>query len=223
MKKLFLKFHWLLILLPVLAWAGNFGSSIEGKDANVSFVHTSAIDSAHFVFAYPDTSNWYDSVFTYPVAWGSNKLLNGAGLDLDSVGVHIVKIRYYSGGSIAGHTAGVWLHETDSTYNAITDVNKANFQADVSNLDVAVSTRFTQAGGDSVLVLSEHLVHFWAACDSCYTRHFPEDGSANKDSFYAIDGKRAGADSLLGKGEFRHSNEVDVADSAYFYKYPWWE
>lgn len=107
MKRLFL----LLILLPALAWAGNYGSSIEGKDANVSFVHTSAIDSAHFVFAYPDTSNWYDSVFTYPVAWGSSKIMNGAGLDLDSIGVHVVKVRYYSGGSVVGHTAGVWLHK----------------------------------------------------------------------------------------------------------------
>jgi len=76
---------------------------------------------------------------------------------------------------------------------------------------------------NSLLTLSESIVHFWGACDSCYTRHFPEDGSANKDSFYVIDGKRTEADSLLGKGEFRHSNEDDVADSTYFYKYPWWE
>ena len=114
MKKLCL----LLMLIPRLSWAGNFGSSIEGKDANVSFTHTSAIDSAHFIFAYPDTTNWYDSVFTYPVAWGSSKIMNGAGLDLDSVGVHVVKIRYYSGGAVVGHVVGTWLHETD-----IRDVN----------------------------------------------------------------------------------------------------
>lgn len=114
MKKLCL----LLMLIPSLAWAGNFGSSIEGKDANVSFTHTSAIDSAHFIFGYPDTTNWYDSVFTYPVAWGSSKIMNGAGLDLDSIGVHVVKIRYYSGGAVAGHTVGTWSHETD-----IRDVN----------------------------------------------------------------------------------------------------
>ncbi|GAG03880.1 unnamed protein product, partial [marine sediment metagenome] len=143
MKKLF----WLLILLPALAWGGNYGSSIEGKDANVTFVHTSVVDSAHMVFGYPDTTNWYDSMFTYPVAWGSSKIMNGAGLDLDSIGLHVVKVRYYSGGAVAGHTAGVWLHEADvgGAYACTVEVRDSSLHAGIQGVKVIIRNHASTA------------------------------------------------------------------------------
>jgi|GEM_PF-4157229 len=157
----------------------------------------------------------------------------------------------------------------DSLVHSITDVNKANFKADVSGLSIfdassdavivgsanslsfdsvdfkpdywsAIASHadsgaigaspWTAAGVgsvyvfmDSSLVLSGNLAHFFGACDLCYERHFPEDGTANKDSSYLINPGLAGSDTLVAKVEFRHSNVEDVADSSYYYLNPWWE
>lgn len=73
-----------------------------------------------------------------------------------------------------------------------------------------------------VVGLTEDLVYFWGACDSCYARYFPEDGTANKDSAYLINPKLTESDTLTAKVVFRHSNVSSVADSSYFYLNPWW-
>ena len=62
---------------------------------------------------------------------------------------------------------------------------------------------------------------YWGACDGCYQRMYPEDGSPNKDSVIMID-PSMGADSLVAKFEYRHNNTPSVVDSGYFYKRPWW-
>jgi hypothetical protein len=70
--------------------------------------------------------------------------------------------------------------------------------------------------------LSQDINYFWGACDSCYQILFPEDGSSNKDSAYVINPKEAGADTLVGRVLYHHSNVPSVYDSAYFYRAPWW-
>lgn len=112
MKRMLLLVGFLLFFCSP-ASASNFSMSKKGESLCATYTHISAIDSAHIVFAYPDTTNWYDSLFCYPVAWGSSMIMVGCGVKLDSIGTHIVKVRYYAGGSIAGHVGGGWFHDDD--------------------------------------------------------------------------------------------------------------
>lgn len=97
-----------------LASANNFGSSYSGKEASVTFAHTSALDSAWAVFGYDgdaaglDSAQFYDSLKLSPAFSGDGTLLWGDGLKLDSIGVHVVKIRGYASGAIATMTLGIW-------------------------------------------------------------------------------------------------------------------
>lgn len=110
MKKLFL----LLILLPSLAWGGHDGSSTSGKEATVTWSYTLACDSAWMVFGYdgdagdPDSANMYDSLKLVQCFSGTGKELCGDGLDLDSIGSHVVRMYCFSGGSVVGIVAGKW-------------------------------------------------------------------------------------------------------------------
>lgn len=225
MKKLFLKFHWLLILLPVLAWAGHDGSSTQGKETTVTWSYTSVCDSAWMVFGYdgdagdPDSANMYDSLKLVQCFSGTGKELCGDGLDLDSIGSHVVRMYCFSGDAVVGIRVGKWEQKAAdwSTHSA----------SDVWAEDTG-GVALTKYGGaildhlDSNLVLSENIAHFWGACDLCYEIHFPADGTANKDSSYLIDPSLSGSDTLVAKVVFKHSNVADVADSSYYYLNPWW-
>ena len=244
MKKLFL----LLILLPGLALAQ--GSSTKGKETTVTWAYTAACDSAWMVFGYdgdagdPDTANMYDSLKLIPCFSGTGKELCGDGLDLDSIGSHVVKMYCFSGDAVIGIRVGKWEQKAamltaanvwaeDTGGVALTKYGGAVLDHDdykATGFAVAGDPMTLQADSllilmtdiDSVLVLSEHLAHFWAACDLCYEIHFPADGTANKDSSYLINPGLAGSDTLVAKVEFKHSNVADVADSSYYYLNPWW-
>lgn len=62
---------------------------------------------------------------------------------------------------------------------------------------------------------------YWGACDGCYQRLYPVNGTPNKDSIIVID-PSMGADSLVAKVEYRHNETQSVVDTVYFYKRPWW-
>jgi len=122
----------------------------------------------------------------------------------------------------------------DSLEGAIKDVNKANFKANVSGL--ATDANIRTALGDSLysermdsvvnLLINVKgrvldLVYYWGACDDCYYRLYPEGGLADKDSAIIID-PSLGADSLVGKVIYNHGTDIEVVDSAYFYRDdPW--
>jgi len=136
MKKMFL-FLWIVLALYGLVWANNFGSSTEGEEASVTFVHTVALDSAWAVFGYDsdggaDTANFYDSLKLLPVFSGDSKILWADGLDLDSLGTHVVKIRGYANDAIAVITTGIWEHKT----TAVDSVRKVYL---VDSLDQTVT------------------------------------------------------------------------------------
>lgn len=65
------------------------------------------------------------------------------------------------------------------------------------------------------------LQYLFGACDSCYQRLYPEDGSANKDSVIVIN-PSLGADSLVAKVWFKHSNVAAVYDTSFLFLAPWW-
>lgn len=120
MKKLF----WLLFLYAILAWSlalADFGSSIDGEQASVTFVHTVALDSAWVVFGYDgdagdaDTANMYDSLKLLPTFSGDGKVLWADGLDLDSLGTHVVKIWGFTGDAIEVIHIGIWEHNDIKT------------------------------------------------------------------------------------------------------------
>jgi len=120
------------LLLPVLAWA-DFGTSIDGKEASVTCTHTLAADSGWVVFCYDgdagaaDTLNCYDSVRVMPFpAWGS-KTFWGDGLDLDSIGTHVVRIHYFSGDAVISTGVGIWEHKAGTP-----DVNMAQISRDAT-------------------------------------------------------------------------------------------
>lgn len=114
MKKILLL---LLVGLYGLSWANNFGSSFKNKEASVTFTHTSALDSAWIVFGYDgdagesDTANFYDSLKLLPAFSGDGKMLWADGLELDSIGIHVVKIKGYASDAIAVITTGIWEHK----------------------------------------------------------------------------------------------------------------
>lgn len=107
MKKLFL----LLILLPALAWGGDYGSSIDGETASVTLNHTASCDSGRVWYGYPDTTNWYVSYKLTSAGWDNTVLLNSS-VSLDSLGTHIVRLSYWEtgAGSVSGYLVGIWEH-----------------------------------------------------------------------------------------------------------------
>ena len=60
------------------------------------------------------------------------------------------------------------------------------------------------------------LVGYFGACEGCYQRMFPFDGSPNKDSMWVIDAT-LGNDSVIGRLLWHHVNVADVYDTATFH------
>jgi hypothetical protein len=108
-----------LFLIPAVAGICGLGISIDGEQASVTFEHSATLDSAWVVFGYDgdggaDTANFYDSLKLLPVFSGDGKILWADGLDLDSIGTHVVKIRGYVDDAILVISSGIWLHDDDS-------------------------------------------------------------------------------------------------------------
>lgn len=116
MKKLYLiiVFGCLLGFYSLATYAG-MGESVEGRVATVTLSHLSGIDfdSARADFAYPDTTNWYVSCKLTPYNLSDSGQISGT-VDLDSNGLHLVKIAYYERGATdtSGFVGGNWLHKS---------------------------------------------------------------------------------------------------------------
>lgn len=167
MKKLFL----FLILVPSVVWAGHFGSSTKGKEATVSWSYISVCDSAWMVFGYDgdagdaDTTNMYDSLKLVQCFSGTGKELCADGLDLDSIGSHVVRMYCFSGDAVIGIRVGKWEQKTDSAYNAIEDANKANFKA--TGFSIAGDPMTLQS--DSLYTLLSNLIAFKDSIENAIT------------------------------------------------------
>jgi hypothetical protein len=84
--------------------ATDFSFSWYGTEGPVSFGVYQECDSGRACFGYPSISNFYEKVKLLPVISGDKYTLKGDRPELDSVGLHAVRIWYWPLGS------------TDSTY-----------------------------------------------------------------------------------------------------------
>jgi len=181
--------------------AGNYGSSVEGDSTVVAYTHHTEADSAHCAFIYGGKdaeTNAYDSSFLYPVGGGTDglHLIADNYLDLDSAGMHVVRIITFNGGAVIDTTYGGWFHDVVSP--------------------TLLDTLRTHT------VILQTFEAYWGTCDGCYTILYPRDGSANKDSAIVIDPSQTGSDTLRGKTVWFHNNVPGVYDSSYYYfSWPW--
>jgi len=115
------------LFCPSLTWATGYGESEAGTQAAVTFTHTADCDSARVEFGYDgdggdDTLNYYAEIRVLPCFSGDGKLLMAEGLELDSIGTHVVKITYFldDGDAVAdGYVAGLWLNKNPSSGDTI--------------------------------------------------------------------------------------------------------
>ena len=110
-----------IIIRAVPAEAQNFGQSLEHQGGYITFQHESELDSAWAVFSYPDAGNFYDSVKLLPSAdLSDDGTVVGASTDLDSIGIHSVRVIYWEAGTSPGDTSGIdvgiWLHDYSSWF-----------------------------------------------------------------------------------------------------------
>lgn len=61
-----------------------------------------------------------------------------------------------------------------------------------------------------------NLAYYWGACNNCYYRMFPDDGSTNKDSIYFINPNLSGTDTVTSRITYKHKENPAVYDTAYF-------
>lgn len=104
----------MVILCTLPAEAGNFGRSIEHRDGFISFQHEVAMDSAVVWFSYPVDSSWYDTTKLLPdLTFSDDSTVVGSRIDLDSIGIHGVRIMYYEKGAAdtSGVDFGTWLND----------------------------------------------------------------------------------------------------------------
>lgn len=87
-----------LLLLRQMIVAGGGDHSWRGPYWPVNLEHYQKMDSAKLLFGYPDSTNYYDTVFYWPVFFDSTYATTDS-LLLDSLGVHQVKILIWSGGT----------------------------------------------------------------------------------------------------------------------------
>lgn len=173
MKKLILLIA--LLLIPVVARAGGFGISKSGGQTSITFSHTVALESVWVVFGYDgdggaDTANMYDSLKLLPVFSGDGKELWGDGLELDSIGGHVVKIRgYNSDNAIAIITSGTYFHNSNESAVADTLANRGY----VTGAGAYACTVFTKLTADSSALDGIHVIALNTAQDNklghCYT------------------------------------------------------
>lgn len=102
MKKILL----ILLLLTPLILADNYSGSESGTTVSSKAYFSTAKDSSMWIFGFPDSSNFYDTVWGY--AWGAWQY--AVGIDLDSIGNHDVVIYGYSSGSVDDTIVGDWFN-----------------------------------------------------------------------------------------------------------------
>ena len=179
----------LIALWPVaMPYAGNYGSSSESDSTIVTYTHHVVADSAHCAFRF-----------------------GGANLETDAYDSAFL---YPVGGGVDGlHLIADALLDLDST--GMHTVMITVFDGGVV-IDTSFGGWFHDASNQGISVEVGNLVGFFGACDGCYQRMFPFDGSANKDSMWVID-QSLGNDSVIGRLIWDHSNVADVYDTARFY------
>jgi hypothetical protein len=132
----------LLLFVPSLL-AGEFSASTKGKSANPTLSYTAKLDSAKFVFYYP-YNNAYKTVRAYPKDNDSLNVVDTtvAGMNLDSVGGHWVKITYYPHNGSSGIIYGLWEQKPDSGYV------KGLTSAKIGYIDVSIASRSSHSASD---------------------------------------------------------------------------
>jgi len=106
-----------LVIGVIVAYDRTYGysQSQEGTEGVVTFTHSSECDSAQVLFGYPDSTNWYDTVSLFPMGGATDSsYLYTHGLDLDSIGPHIVRVAYWEhdgDNTVDGYVVDLWLHE----------------------------------------------------------------------------------------------------------------
>lgn len=105
----------LLLMVPALLWASNFGMSTKGKNLIVSFEMTMSPDSVRLKLGLPSGSNYVNTLMTPKnsdsLAW---EYQDADGLD--SIGCHSLEVDWYDGG-VLNKTFGIWLN-SDSSVSA---------------------------------------------------------------------------------------------------------
>jgi hypothetical protein len=129
MRKLpFFIFAAILILLFgiwLLAMHATANADSEyGQPVGVSFSHYTACDSGRAYFGYPTSANKYKSVKLTPANYDSTFLTGKITAGLDSIGPHVLEIRYFEHGGDSGSAGGWWdnyvLHVSRQTIDAET-------------------------------------------------------------------------------------------------------
>ena len=108
MKKLILIS--ILFVAPQVHAIGN-GWSTEGLSVAPKVTLNAPRDSAMWIFGFPET-NYYDTVWAFPIAGATNKILQipSANFDLDSIGPHDGLIFTYDGAAVAESIDFLWDH-----------------------------------------------------------------------------------------------------------------
>lgn len=119
--------NWIFVLVMLLIFAAiyltmfattsfgqNYGTSIEDRQAIVTFTHSLPMDSARATFGYPDIGNPYASVKLVPndSLVPDSTVLQGD-VSLDSLGTHTVRITYWEtdAADTSGRSLGIWVHD----------------------------------------------------------------------------------------------------------------
>jgi len=116
----------LILILPALVWASNFGSSMKGDRATVTFEAGAACDSVRLRLGFPDTSNYYINTLMVRLSADSAAWYYTDATGFDSIGGHIASILYYQAG-VEYSWPGIWhnLPDTSSMQGAASGLTAA--------------------------------------------------------------------------------------------------
>lgn len=178
----------IISMRPALTHAGNYGSSTENDSTVITYTHHISADSAHCAFRFGGVNLETD-------AYDSVFLYPvDGGVD----GIHFIADALLDLDSIGFHNVMITVFDG----GAIIDTTYGGWMHDANNQNISVEV--------------SDLVGFFGACDGCYQRMFPFDGSSNKDSMWVID-QSLGVDSVIGRLIWGHSNVPSIYDTAKFY------
>lgn len=120
-----------LIILAAICLAENYNSSTEGTFGTGTAYFSPAVDSSWWLFSYPGSSNYYDTISGY--ADGDYQVIDS--VDLDSIGVHLIKIYGFDGGAYSDSVRGVWEHRAPIDSAGVFAAIKHYFYSDSASAD----------------------------------------------------------------------------------------
>jgi len=169
--------------------AGNYGMSTEGDSTIVTYTHHVAADSAHCAFRFGGDN--------LEVAAYDSVFLFPVGGGVD--GIHLIADGKLDLDSIGMHNVMITVFDGGDI------------------IDTTFGGWYHDGYSATTNAYAANLVGFFGACEGCIQRMFPFDGSPNKDSMWVYD-PALGADSVIGRLIWNHSNSADVYDTATFYE-----